>query len=163
MLKDTLTGHNGAIYACKFISGTKLATGSADRLIKTWDLQSRQCELKCQDVDVNEGCLSLGVRTLFAGSKCHDLAIIDATGAMASGHFDKKIRIWDPFTDVCRAEVPCDAVVTSLFYNAGMRRSWMKHDVDDCLLEKQQLLACLRDDTLKLIDLRQNKSIYSFR
>ena len=67
--------------------------------------------------------LSLGVRTLFAGSKCHDLAIIDATGTIASGHFDKKIRIWDPFTDVCRVEVSCDAAVTSLFYNAGTLRS----------------------------------------
>ncbi len=43
MLKDTLTGHEKLIYTCKFITGTKLATGSADRLIKVWDLQSRQC------------------------------------------------------------------------------------------------------------------------
>jgi hypothetical protein len=30
-------------------------------------------------------------------------------------------------------------------------------------LEKQQLLACFKDDTLKLIDLRQNKTICTFR
>jgi autophagy-related protein 16 len=29
-------------------------------------------------------------------------------------------------------------------------------------LEKQQLLACLKDDTVKLIELRQNNVIYSF-
>ncbi len=30
------------------------------------------------------------------------------------------------------------------------------------ILEKQQLLSCFKDDTLKLIDLRQNKTIYTF-
>ncbi len=45
MLKDTYTGHQGLIYTCKFISGTKLATGSADRTIKIWDLHGRQCKI----------------------------------------------------------------------------------------------------------------------
>jgi WD40 repeat protein len=31
------------------------------------------------------------------------------------------------------------------------------------LSEKQQLLTCLKDDTIQLIDLRENKTIYSFR
>lgn len=43
MPKEVFNGHNGQIYTCKFISGNKLATGSADRLIKIWDIQSRQC------------------------------------------------------------------------------------------------------------------------
>ncbi|CAF1168435.1 unnamed protein product [Rotaria sordida] len=129
VLRDTFTGHKGLIYTCKFISGTKLVTGSADRLIKVWDLQNRQC-----------------TRTLFAGSKCHDLVVTDATGTIISGHFNKKICIWDAFTDKCRTELQYDALITSLSYNA----------------EKHQLLACFRDDTLKLIDLRQNNVIYSF-
>jgi len=45
MLKDTYTGHSGHIYTCKFISGTKLATGGSDRLIKIWDLHGRQCNI----------------------------------------------------------------------------------------------------------------------
>lgn len=45
MLKDTYTGHRGLIYTCKFISRTKLATGSADRTIKIWDLYNRQCRI----------------------------------------------------------------------------------------------------------------------
>ncbi len=45
MLKDTYTGHQGQISTCKFISGTKLTTGSADRTIKIWDLQIRQCKI----------------------------------------------------------------------------------------------------------------------
>ncbi|CAF2686194.1 unnamed protein product [Rotaria sp. Silwood2] len=128
-LRDTFTGHKGLIYTCKFISGTKLVTGSADRLIRIWDLQSRQC-----------------TRTLFAGSKCHDLVVIDAAGTIISGHFDRKIRIWDAFTDKCRTELQYDSLITSLSYNA----------------EKHQLLACFRDDTLKLIDLRQQNVLYSF-
>ncbi|CAF1165549.1 unnamed protein product [Adineta steineri] len=129
MLKDVYAGHEKVIHTCKFISGTKLATGSADRLIKIWDLQSRQC-----------------IQTLFAGSKCHDLVIKDASGTIISGHYDKKIRIWDTSSDKCRTELQYDASVTSLSYNA----------------ERQQLLACLKDDTLKLIDLRQNNVIYTF-
>ncbi len=43
ILKDTYTGHQGLIFTSKFISGTKLATGSADRTIKIWDLYGRQC------------------------------------------------------------------------------------------------------------------------
>ncbi|CAF2172752.1 unnamed protein product [Rotaria magnacalcarata] len=129
VLKHTFTGHSGIIRTCKFISGTKLATGSADRLIKIWDLQSQQC-----------------TRNLFVGSKCHDLVVIDAIGTMISGHYDKKIHIWDAYTDKCRTELQCNAAITSLYYNA----------------EKHQLLACLRDDTLKLIDLRQNNVLYTF-
>ena len=45
MLKDTLGGHTGSINACKFISATKLVTGSADRFIKVWDLHGRQCNI----------------------------------------------------------------------------------------------------------------------
>jgi WD40 repeat protein len=43
ILKDTYTGHQGLIFTSKFISGIKLATGSADRTIKIWDLYGRQC------------------------------------------------------------------------------------------------------------------------
>ncbi|CAF0868683.1 unnamed protein product [Adineta steineri] len=129
ILKDTYTGHQGLINTCKFISGRKLATGSGDRTIKIWDLYNRQC-----------------IRTLFAGSKCHDLVVTDAAGTIISGHFDKKIRIWDPISDKCLDELQNDSAITSLSYND----------------EKKQLLACCKDDTLKLIDLRQRKIIYTF-
>jgi autophagy-related protein 16 len=37
----------------------------------------------------------------------------------------------------------------------------MKNFINLFSIEKQQLLACLKDDRLNLIDLRQNKIIYS--
>ncbi|CAF0804071.1 unnamed protein product [Adineta ricciae] len=129
ILKDIYKGHQGLIFTCKFISGKKLATGSADRTIKLWDLYSRHC-----------------TQTLFVGSKCHDLVITDAAGTIISGHFDKKIRMWDPYTDKCRTELKYDSAITSLSYNQ----------------EKNQLLACFKDDTLKLIDLRQHKTLHTF-
>ena len=67
-----------------------------------------------------------GIQTLFVGSKCHDIVIADANGTMISGHYDKKIRIWDPFSNQCRSELPFDSVITSLSYNNG-RESMKKN------------------------------------
>jgi hypothetical protein len=47
--------------------------------------------------------------------------ITDAAGTIISGHFDKKIRIWDPFTDKCRTELKYDSAITSLSYNDGKK------------------------------------------
>ncbi|CAF0731003.1 unnamed protein product, partial [Didymodactylos carnosus] len=124
ILREALTGHTAFVFCAKFISSTKVATGSRDSTIRVWDLQQRQT-----------------IRTLFAGSKCHDLIVTDAAGSLITGHFDKKIRIWDTFTDIVRTELTYDAAVTSLSFNN----------------EKQLLLGCFKNDTLKIIDLRVNK------
>lgn len=129
-LKDTCTGHTGLINVCRFHTATKLVTGSADRLIKTWDLHRREC-----------------VRTIFAGSKCHDLVVTDPVGTIVSAHFDKTIRFWDTLSDRQHRELNFTAAVTSLSFNAG----------------KQQLLACLKDDNIQLIDLRQNRTLCTLK
>lgn len=41
---------------------------------------------------------------------------------MISGHYDKKIRMWDPYTDKCRSELKYDAAITSLSYNDGKNK-----------------------------------------
>lgn len=46
----------------------------------------------------------------------------DASGTMISGHFDKKIRIWDTFSDHPRKDLQFNAVITSLSYNAGIKK-----------------------------------------
>jgi len=86
------------------------------------------------------------IRTLFAASKCHDLVALDASGSLISGHFDKKIRFWDSRNDSTKCELQLQAAITSLSINR----------------EKQLLLACSRDDTLKLIELRENRVIQTF-
>jgi demethoxyubiquinone hydroxylase (CLK1/Coq7/Cat5 family) len=63
-----------------------------------------------------------GIQTLLVGSKCHDLVITDAAGTIISGHYDRKIRMWDPFTDKCRNELKYDSMITSLSYNAGIEK-----------------------------------------
>ena len=57
ILKDTYTGHKSLVATCKFISGTKLATGSADRTIKVWDIPARQCKIFLID-SIRSFCMS---------------------------------------------------------------------------------------------------------
>jgi hypothetical protein len=109
--------------------------------------------------------IDLGVRTLFAGSKCHDLVALDASGSLISGHFDKKIRFWDTRNESPKCELQLQAAITSLSINRGERererRKYFIRIFD--YLEKQLLLACSRDDTLKLIELRENRVLHTFR
>lgn len=109
--------------------------------------------------------LFLGVRTLFAGSKCHDLVANDASGSLISGHFDKKIRFWDSRNDSTKCELQLQAPITSLAINRGNLKEIILYFYIYFIfvLEKHMLLACSKDDTLKLIELRENRVIQTFR
>lgn len=133
-IQHTLTGHSGKVMAAKFLGEpSKVVTGSHDRTLKIWDLRSRAC-----------------VETKFAGSSCNDLVTTgtDVSGTtIISGHYDKKIRFWDTRTDCSANEIVLQGKITSLDLSK------------DC----QYLLSCVRDDTIKLLDLRMNQIIKSFR
>ncbi|VVC36742.1 Six-bladed beta-propeller, TolB-like,WD40-repeat-containing domain,WD40 repeat, conserved site,WD40/YVTN [Cinara cedri] len=87
------------------------------------------------------------VETKFAGSSCNDLVTSETIGTtIMSGHFDKRIRFWDTRTETPHTDIEVQGRVTSLDLSR------------DC----NYLLSCVRDDTLRLIDLRTNKIITTF-
>ncbi|XP_050536797.1 autophagy-related protein 16-1-like [Daktulosphaira vitifoliae] len=87
------------------------------------------------------------VETKFAGSSCNDLVTSETIGTtIISGHFDKRIRFWDTRTETPHTDIEVQGRVTSLDLSR------------DC----NYLLSCVRDDTLRLIDLRTNKIINTF-
>ncbi|GLV40291.1 Autophagy-related 16 [Carabus blaptoides fortunei] len=87
------------------------------------------------------------IETKFAGSSCNDLVTSDGAGStIISGHFDKRIRFWDARSESCANDIVLQGKVTSL----------------DLTRDCNYLCACVRDDTLKLLDLRMNQIVLSF-
>ncbi|XP_076374705.1 autophagy-related protein 16-1 isoform X1 [Megalopta genalis] len=87
------------------------------------------------------------IETKFAGSSCNDLVTSDGAGStIISGHFDQRIRFWDTRVESSSNDILLEGKVTSL----------------DLSRDTNYLLSCVRDDTLKLIDLRMKKIIGSF-
>ncbi|KAM3966992.1 autophagy-related 16 [Aphomia sociella] len=85
--------------------------------------------------------------TKFAGSSCNDLVTSDGAGStIISGHFDKRIRFWDIRSEMSGNHIALQGKVTSL----------------DLSRDNNYLLACVRDDTIQLIDLRMNTIVRSF-
>lgn len=79
-------------------------------------------------------------KTIFAGSSCNDLVTLHGTHII-SGHFDKRIRFWDSRSDNTSNEIGLHGRITSLALSP----------------DGSALLACTREDTIKVIDLRMNQ------
>lgn len=123
-LNLTLTGHSAKVNSAKFLGApNKIASGSADRTIKLWDVNRGSC-----------------IRTFFAASNCFDL--VYGNLHIISCHFDKKIRGWDlnrPNDSDCAWMVPLgDCKVISV----------------DISKDDTKVVCCLRDNTIKCVDLR---------
>ncbi|KAK9505827.1 hypothetical protein O3M35_009802 [Rhynocoris fuscipes] len=87
------------------------------------------------------------VETKFAGSCCNDVVNSDSVGTtIMSGHFDKKIRFWDTRSEKSINEILLQGKVTSL----ALAR------------DAKTLLCCVRDDTLRLVDLRVNQIVQTY-
>lgn len=85
--------------------------------------------------------------TKFAGSSCNDLVTSDGAGStIISGHYDKLIRFWDIRTESSANNITLQGKITSL----------------DISRDSNYLLACVRDDTIQLIDLRMSNIVRSF-
>ncbi|XP_043466583.1 autophagy-related protein 16-1-like [Leptopilina heterotoma] len=89
----------------------------------------------------------LSIETKFAGSSCNDLVTSDGSGStIISGHFDKRIRFWDSRAESSSNDIPLQGKITSL----------------DLSRDANYLLSCVRDDTVKLLDLRMKQIVVSF-
>ena len=123
-LRHTLTGHTGKVLSAKFFSADSSKIVSG----------SHDRTLKIWDLR-SKVC----TKTIFAGSSCNDLVTSDVAGTkIISGHFDRKVRFWDIGCDQVVNEIQLHGKVTSLDLSPDMNF----------------LLACSRDDSLKIIDLR---------
>lgn len=131
-LRRTLTGHSNKVLAVKFLS-------TANRVVSG----SHDRTLKLWDLN-RHAC----TRTLFAGSSCNDLVVTGSTdaGIIISGHFDKKIRFWDTRNEASANEVLLDGRITSLAIST----------------DGSYLLAAVRDDTLRQLDLRHNQVVRTY-
>ncbi|XP_018564835.1 autophagy-related protein 16-1 [Anoplophora glabripennis] len=87
------------------------------------------------------------IETKFAGSSCNDVVTVDSTASIIiSGHFDKSIRFWDSRSESSADNIVLNGKVTSL----------------DLTKDAKYLVCCVRDDTLKLLDLRMNQVVTVF-
>ncbi|VDN13464.1 unnamed protein product [Dibothriocephalus latus] len=86
-LKINLTGHSERVLAARFM-------GDSNRL---WDLDKRQC-----------------TRTLTPLSAIHDVVACCSLQSVISGHFDKKVRIWDQRSGNMTNEVSLSGRITGL-------------------------------------------------
>ncbi|GLH02150.1 Guanine nucleotide-binding protein subunit beta-2 [Gryllus bimaculatus] len=92
-------------------------------------------------------CLSPGIETKFVGSSCNDVVTLDGSGStIISGHVDKRVRFWDTRAERTADEVELSGKVTSL----------------DLSRDNNFLLACARDNSLRILDLRMKQVIGSF-
>lgn len=135
-LKHTLTGHQRKVTAAKFlIDISNVVTGSHDRTLKLWNLQTKKC-----------------LKTLSCASACNDLITLN-NGAIISGHFDKKIRFWDTRSDSFNHEIPLNGKITSLeiskdcVYLLSCDRNDTIHLFD---LRKNQMIRTFGNDNFKV-------------
>ncbi|XP_017049295.1 WD repeat-containing protein 5 [Drosophila ficusphila] len=84
-IKNSLLGHIASISAVKFRSdGEHLVSGSADTLLKLWDVNSASC-----------------IKTLGGHEKGVNDVAWSLTGLLASCSDDKTVRLWDPRSGLC--------------------------------------------------------------
>eukprot|EP00794_Sanderia_malayensis_P010970 gene10970-12132_t len=132
-LRHCLTGHTEKVLAASFLGA------DSSKIISG----SHDRTLKIWDLR-SKFC----TKTIFAMSSCNDLVTGDIAGSLIiTGHFDKKIRFWDIRSDTNTNEIQLPGKVTSL----------------DLASDMNSLLACSRDDSLKLIDLRRNQVVSTYK
>lgn len=169
LLKDTLIGCNGGITSID-TEGDCLLASSYDFATRLWSISDgklrrtlsghadkvwaakflgipNKAATGSQDRTVRiwdiEKCLC--TKTLYPGSTCYDLVCRKGQDII-SAHFDKRIRFWDIRADSSAQEIMLQGRLTSL----------------DISPNGYYLLACVRDDTLQMLDFRMNQVVKTF-
>jgi len=76
-----------------------------------------------------DGCVDAGTKTIFAGSSCNDIAVVDGYNVV-SAHFDKKLRFYDLRADSSTVrEILLDGRITSVdltlsWYLCRIHNTW---------------------------------------
>ncbi|KAL7748930.1 E3 ubiquitin-protein ligase traf7 [Sorochytrium milnesiophthora] len=108
VLKTNLSDHAGKIYSL-CISGDRMYSGSSDRTIKVWDVQSLEC-----------------VATWQGHQEGVNAIVVLEDGRVVSASNDKTVRIWDATTGTClqsttlSSEVLDVACSTSIFHTSPL-------------------------------------------
>uniref|UniRef100_A0A8C7F5D3 ATG16 autophagy related 16-like 1 (S. cerevisiae) n=1 Tax=Oncorhynchus kisutch TaxID=8019 RepID=A0A8C7F5D3_ONCKI len=148
--QHTLTGHSGKVLAARFLlDNTRIVSGSYNRTLKLWDLNSCVYVLLVGDSfflwveplvsSKRPLCFFLsGMKTVFAGSSCNDIVCTEQF--VMSGQFDKKVPFWD---------IRAESIVCELELLGRVMSLDLNHD-------RTELLTFSRGDLVKIIDLRSN-------
>ncbi|TNV82597.1 hypothetical protein FGO68_gene6701 [Halteria grandinella] len=144
-LSNILTGHKDVINGLSFLSQSQLVSGSADRMIRIWDLTTGKA-----------------LDSIFSRSivKCVDVS--QQSKIIASGHQDGKLRLWSYL----------GTSPTSASGQSGKSLNMCKEIADfhdDTILsiffsktDAHKLLSLSSDGTLKLVDIRMEKVLKNF-
>lgn len=93
----TLSGHKDKVLTAKFLGdSSKVVSGSHDRTLKTWDLNTGACS-----------------STIVTTSTCNDLVTFGSS-SLISGHYDQRLRFWDLRSGNTTHELGLDGKITSL-------------------------------------------------
>ncbi|VDN02770.1 unnamed protein product [Thelazia callipaeda] len=155
VIKHSLTGHGNKVSSAKFfLGGSQVVSGSHDRTFKMWDLKTSKCKLFSSTLlDTfqliyfgSPKVIFVGARTYFTNSVVYDIVSSDHYKMVVSGHYDRKIRFWDP-----RLKEPIRIV------ELANKVSSLTLSFDSTVV-----LASSRDETMSLIDLRSYQIIHIY-
>ncbi len=150
VLEHKLTGHKGWVYSVTVSpDGTWAASGSDDKTVKIWNLESGECRatLKGHTGNVHSVAITPDGKRILSGSSDHSVRVWDASSgrqlATLAGHtsglwsvvalqdnaralsggFDKTLRLWDLVLCSCLKIIQCGTDGTDDVFSSAVNRA----------------------------------------